>query len=944
MTILSATVEKAKKAKEIWLQDDPRDQDDDDSQVQAEVVEVDDSLIEWIAMKLGIPPSDFDGSYPREVHFMAEKLAEMTLEKALNIVKVNFEYHDHDNNFRHEYRVEINGLKEAFGSGEDPEKEDPENILLVRYWATIFHWWSPYPEVRSVTDPYDETETTVETWRVWVLGTIWVAIAAFVNQFFSVRLPAISLGSGYTLPDWGFTFRGKRYTLNPGVWSQKEQLLATIMIGCAAGTPYVTSNIITQALPSFYNQDWARGFGYQFVLTLVTQMMGFGLAGLLKRVAVYPVKAMWPSLLPTLAVNKALLAPNRKESINGWKISRYTFFMIIFAFSFLYFWVPNYLMNFLQTFNWMTWIAPGNKDLAVVTGSVAGLGFNPIPTFDWNQAVAGIAPITLPLYTSVTGFVGTFFGGLVILAVYYTNNSWTAHIPINSNRLFDNKGKSFNVTRILTDYKFDKEKFLNYSTPYYSAGNLVLYSAFFSIYTFSFVYTILMDWRAMRDAIVETAKALRYIHRSNYHGRVDPFSRYMRRHKEVPDWWFYLTLLIMFVLAIVLVEVWPVDTPVWSIVFVMGLVAVFIIPFTVFVSYTATSLSLNVLSELIIGYALPGRFMALNLIKALSVQIAEQAENYTSDQKLTHYAHLPPRSIFWLQIWATLVNIFVCLGVIQFQLGLDKICDADNRLKFTCPSETTFFTASIAWGVIGPKKMFDKYPVMKWMFLFGACAGLFFWFVQVMVPYYMAKKWPKYSEKIHYYRRKCLYFNPLIFVVGMLAWAPQNLTYKVGGLYLAILFNGYIKSRYLSWWRKYAYVLEAAMDTGIALSGIIIFFSVQYHPKDLEWWGNDVIYDGMDGGGIPLPPHVPIPEDPGYFGPPPSQCIMSLVSALSLIVPGIDVIKSTLGPELGSSKNGLVSFTETVDVSVERWFAERTNMFLPSKEIKNPDDSFIVWI
>ncbi|RMJ00822.1 OPT oligopeptide transporter protein-domain-containing protein [Yarrowia lipolytica] len=327
----------------------------------------------------------------------------------------------------------------------------------------------------------------------------------------------------------------------------------------------------------------------------------------------------------------------------------------------------------------------------------------------------------------------------------------------------------------------------------------------------------------------------------------------------------------MFVLAIVLVEVWPVDTPVWSIVFVMGLVAVFIIPFTVFVSYTATSLSLNVLSELIIGYALPGRFMALNLIKALSVQIAEQAENYTSDQKLTHYAHLPPRSIFWLQIWATLVNIFVCLGVIQFQLGLDKICDADNRLKFTCPSETTFFTASIAWGVIGPKKMFDKYPVMKWMFLFGACAGLFFWFVQVMVPYYMAKKWPKYSEKIHYYRRKCLYFNPLIFVVGMLAWAPQNLTYKVGGLYLAILFNGYIKSRYLSWWRKYAYVLEAAMDTGIALSGIIIFFSVQYHPKDLEWWGNDVIYDGMDGGGIPLPPHVPIPEDPGYFGPPPSQ-------------------------------------------------------------------------
>ncbi|KAG5360016.1 Oligopeptide transporter 2 [Yarrowia sp. C11] len=884
MTFISSTVEKAKKAKDVWMRADPQDLEEEED-IHAKIEEVEDSVIEWLAMKLGVPPSDEDSSYPREVHFMAEKFTEMSLEKALNIVKVNMEYHDHDNNFRHEYRVEVNALLDSFASGEDPEKEDPDEIMLMRYWATIFHWWSPYPEVRSVTDPFDDQDCTVETWRVWVLGTIWVAIATFVNEFFCVRLPAITLSAGvcqlllypcgrilqYCLPDWGFTFRGKRYTLNPGVWSQKEQLLATIMVSCASSNPYISSNIITQAMPIFYNQDFAKGFGYQFVLALVTQYMGFGLSGLLKRVAVYPVKAMWPSLLPTLAVNKALLAPNRRENINGWTISRYTFFMIMFAFSFLFFWVPQYLMQFLQTFNWMTWIAPANKDLAIVTGSVGGLGFNPIPTFDWNQATGNISPITYPLYTSLITYAGTLFGGLVILAVYYSNNSWSAHIPINSNRLFDNKGKVYNVTRILTNYKFDKEKYLNYSPPYYAAANLVLYSSFFSVYTCSFVYTILMDWRAMRDALVDTAKAIRYIHRSNYHGRVDPYSRYMRKYKEVPDWWFYLILLIMFVLGVVLVEVWPVGTPVWSIVFVLGLVGAFIIPFTVFAAYTAAGLSLNVLAELIMGYALPGSFQALNLVKALSVTIAQQAQNYTSDQKMTHYAHLPPRSIFWLQLWATLVNLFVALGVLQFQMGLDRLCEADNKLKFSCPDQTTFFTASVAWGVIGPKKMFDKYPVMKWMFLFGAGCGLFFYVLQVQVPRYMIKFWPKHSEIIHHYRQKFLYFNPLIFLSGMLAWAPLNLTYQTGGVYVAILFNGYLKSRYLSWWRKYAYVFEAAMDTGIALSSIIIFFSVSYNPKDISWWGNNVMYEGMDGGGIPLPPHVPIPEDPGYFGPPPSE-------------------------------------------------------------------------
>ncbi|KAG5368908.1 Oligopeptide transporter 2 [Yarrowia sp. C11] len=880
-------IDAAKQAKEMWMKKDPRDEDnEEESDIQVEVEEVDDDLLAWTANKLGIPPSDLDGGYPREVQFMAEKLAEMSLEKALPLVKNNYEYHDHDNNFRHEYRMEIKSLMDSFGEGKevDAEKEDPENVLLMRYWATIFHWWSPYPEVRAVTDPFDETGTTVETWRVWVLGTIWVAISAFVNQFFSVRLPAITLDASvcqlllypcgrflqYALPDWGFTVRGRRFTLNPGVWSQKEQLLATIMVTCANGTPYITSNIIAQALPMFYGQEWAGDYGYQFLFMLTTQMLGFGMSGLLKRVAVYPVKSMWPSLLPTLAVNKALLAPNRKESINGWKISRYNFFMIIFAVSFLYFWVPNYLMNFLQTFNWMTWIAPKNADLAVVTGSIGGLGFNPIPTFDWNQATALLAPITLPLYTSVTGFCGAFFGGLVILGLYYSNNSWTGYLPINSNRLFDNKGEAFNVSRILTNYRFDREKYLSYSTPYYAAGNLVLYSSFFTVYTFSFVYTTLLDWRAMRDAIVDTAKAVRYIHRSNYHGRVDPYSRYMRQYKEVPDWWFYLVLLIMFVLSIVLVEVWPVDTPVWCIVFVLGLVAVFIIPFTVFLSYTATELTLNVLSELMIGYALPGRFMALNLVKALSVTIAQQAQAYTKDQKLTHYAHLPPRSIFWMQIWATLVNGVVAMGVIQFQLGQDKLCEADNKLKFTCPDQTTFFTASVAWGVIGPKKMFDKYPVMKWMFLFGACAGLFFYVIQVTLPKQMAKWWPKHADKIDYYRRKFLYFNPLIFVMGLVdGWAPYNLTYRVGGLYLALLFNGYIKGRYLAWWRKYAYVMEAAIVTGIALSAIIIFFSVQYNPKDLDWWGNNVTGAGYDGMGIP--PNLPIPEDPGYFGPPPSE-------------------------------------------------------------------------
>lgn len=846
-----------------------------------EVSEVPPSTIEYIAQQLGTPPNDVDGTYSRDVLFMAEKFSEMTENEALAICTSSLAYHEHDPNFRNAYKDELKGLLSSYADEKDAER-DP---MLLRYWATLFHWWSPYPEVRAVTDPFDDDEQNVFTWRVVFLGTIWVGIASFVNMFFDPRLPAIAISASvcqlllypsglvlqYCLPDWGFTVRGHRFTLNPGKWSQKEQLLATVMVNCATSVPYVAENIFIQYMPMYYDQKWAGGFGYGFLMTLVTQFMGFGLAGLLRRAAVYPVMSLWPNILPTLAVNKALLAPGRKESINGWTISRYHFFFLVFFIAFCYFWLPGYLFTALSNFNWMTWIAPNNADLAVVTGSAlsyTGLGYNPISTFDWST-IKSFPPITTPLYSTLNQYVGFFVSGLFILAVYYTNNNYTRWMPINDNSLYDNTGQSFNVSRILTDYKFDENKYKQYSPPYYTASSLVLYGAYFSSYPMSFVYTVLCYHKTMAKAIKDTALSLRYIHRSNYDGIEDPFSRIQKKHKEVPDWWFYSILVITFALSIVLVEHWPTDTPVWVIVLCLGICAVFLLPFTIFMSVSGIQLTLNVLGELIIGYALPGSFQALSTTKALVVQIADQAMIYTSDQKLTHYAHLPPRNIFAIQLWATMVNALVSLGVLTFQEHRVKdICTLKNPMKFVCPNEDTLFSASIIWGVVGPKRIFDhQYPVLKWMFLLGAGVGLLFWLVQFGLPKLLLKKYPQKTPQIVKFQRIVTMANPLAIVNGFLSWAPLNLSYATSSLYVAIFFNWFLKSRFLVWWRKYAYLFSAGMDTGVALSGIIIFFAVQYNDYELNWWGNTVSSAGLDGSGVPIPPLPKV----GYFGPGPEN-------------------------------------------------------------------------
>ena len=192
-------------------------------------------------------------------------------------------------------------------------------------------------------------------------------------------------GLAVVLPDWGFTIRGKRYTLNPGPWTAKEQLFATIIFSGASTIGNFTG-LLVMRLPIFFDQKWVD-FGFALVLALANQIFGLGMAGILRRLTVYPVEAVWPVTLPILALNRTLInSDNRHETINGWKLTRYVCFLIAAGIFLVYYWIPDEFFQALRLFNWMTWIAPTNKNLAIVTGSYGGMGFNPWSSWDPNTS------------------------------------------------------------------------------------------------------------------------------------------------------------------------------------------------------------------------------------------------------------------------------------------------------------------------------------------------------------------------------------------------------------------------------------------------------------------------------------------------------------------------------------------------------------------------------
>lgn len=197
------------------------------------------------------------------------------------------------------------------------------------------------------------------------------------------------------LPDWGFSIRGTRYTINPGPWTAKEQLFATIIFSGAASYGNFTG-LLVMRLPAFFDQKWAT-FGFAIMLALANQIFGLGMAGILRRLTVYPQEAVWPTTLPILALNRTLInSDNKRETINGWKVTRYVCFMISAVFFLVYYWLPNEFFQALRMFNWMTWIAPNNLNLAVVTGSYGGMGFNPFSS--WDPNVSGSTAMNSPFF------------------------------------------------------------------------------------------------------------------------------------------------------------------------------------------------------------------------------------------------------------------------------------------------------------------------------------------------------------------------------------------------------------------------------------------------------------------------------------------------------------------------------------------------------------------
>ncbi|MCO5579657.1 hypothetical protein L7F22_033514 [Adiantum nelumboides] len=500
----------------------------------------------------------------------------------------------------------------------------------------------------------DDPSMPVWTFRMWTIGLLSCMLLSFLNQFFAyrkepliitlitVQVAALPIGNflAFVLPtrEIRVPLTNRKFSLNPGPFNVKEHVLITIFANAGSdfggGSAYAVG--IVTIVKAFYHRRISFMAGWFIIIT--TQVLGYGWAGLFRKYLIEPAHMWWPSTLVQVSLFRTL---HEKGSSKG--LSRSQFFYIFMIVSFAYYALPGYLFSTLTYFSWVCWIFP-NSVLAQQIGSgLRGLGVGSF-SFDWAGISAYLlSPLVYPFFAIVNVAIGFYLFLYVLIPFAYWNNWYEAkRFPIFSSKLFTINGTLYDIQAVL------KPDFTLNMTAYEQQGQVHLSIVFALGYGLGFA-TIAAT---LTHVICFYGKEIWYRSRAAMHVKRDVHTRLMEKYADIPQkWWSFLLVgSVGLSLIICLVFKDQVQLPWWGLLLACVLAAGFTLPIGVITATTNLTPGLNIITEYIMGYILPGYPLANVCFKVYGYMSMSQAVSFLADFKLGHYMKIPPRSMFMVQV------------------------------------------------------------------------------------------------------------------------------------------------------------------------------------------------------------------------------------------------------------------------------------------------------
>ncbi|RDL38670.1 Uncharacterized protein BP5553_03010 [Venustampulla echinocandica] len=719
--------------------------------------------------------------------------------------------------------------------------------------------------VRRVVSLEDDTTLPVITFRYFFLTFLFVVPGAILGQIVQYRTTYapysiffVQIASNYVgdwlarfLPDWRvrIPFSKWSFTLNPGPFSVKEHVM--VVIAASSGATYNLAYAPISMSELYFDKKIHPAIALFFMWAVV--IIGYGYAAIGRHFLVYDPQYPWYQAL----CQAALFETQTKQRQSPSPVSRrqtMVFFMVLGAVTVWQFF-PEFIFPMLQSLAFLCWVAPGNEVANFIGGGLGGMGFLNL-SLDWAN-ISGFSQMgslfLTPWWTQVIVFVGFVVNCWVLLPLSKWGGltSWNHHLM--SNRLYTENGTSYPILSIMTDKPdLNETAYAEIGPPFVSAQ--LLWGMFFDFAT----YTSALVWMGIFGFPLLKSIYKKYRERSHNNHKLSVNEQYtdqlnvlMRSYNEVPLSWYMALIVISAIILFTTVGNSDLYIPWWTIFVAMGTGALVVVPlgwlFAVsnfqLVStqleaksfYRMQSRPIGTVNELFYGLMVNAVSGYKNPVGAFVYSTIAgdawyRAQIMLQDQKLGHYMHIPPKALFFSQIFGSVIGVPINYAVVRWVLDTkaDFLSGAkiDPTHQWTGQSLASSLTIGVQYVLIGPIRLFQTplYRIIPWGFVLGAGTPV--------VLYGLHRCFP---------RAKFTLWNSTIFYCTLGSFwgnvTSGTTSSIIGGFF--VMYWAY--RHHYELWARYNYILAAAFDAGFNLNLLIIFlaFGAGKIVTMPNWWGNN---------------------------------------------------------------------------------------------------------
>ncbi|KAB2569190.1 Oligopeptide transporter 7 [Lasiodiplodia theobromae] len=700
------------------------------------------------------------------------------------------------------------------------------------------------PYVRRIVSLRDDPTLPTLTFRYFVLTIIFVVPGAFLSMMSHFRTTYapysvffVQIASSYAgawmakvLPAWQVRvpFTNWGFNLNPGPFSVKEHVLITI--SAASGATYNLGYAPISMAELYFDTKVNPAVAIFFMWGIV--WTGYSFAAIARQFLIYDPQFPWFTAL----CQTALFETQKQQRENPTALSRKqskVFFLVLLA-VILWQFLPEFVFPMLGSLAFLCWVAPNNAVANFVGAGFGGMGFLNL-SLDWSNISTNYNLFLTPWWTQVVMFAAFACSCWILLPAAKFGGLGQWHHNLMSNRLFLENGTSYPTTSLLTpQVSFNETAYAELGPPFVSTQ--VLWNMFFdyAAYTSAIVWMLLFGWDQLRATFAKVRERTTRRGARIQEQYDDQLSVLQRAYDEVPFWWFAALFAASFVSLVTIVACGQLFIPVWTYFVAIGTGAILVVPLGWLYALSNFQLPIGTVNELLYGLMVNSisgfkNPTGASVYGSIAGNAWYRAQYNLQDMKIGHYMHIPPKTVFFTQVFGSFLGIPVNYAVVRWVLDtkFDYLTGKleDPSHQWTAQSLTSNLTMGVQYVLIGPRRLFEQhiYRVLPYGFLVGVLAPC--------VIYGLHRAFPRLKFNLW---NTTIFFSTMAHFYGNISTGYTSSF--LGGF--VVMFWAY-RRRY-DLWARWNYILAAAFDAGFNFNMLLIFlfFGAGKIVTMPYWWGN----------------------------------------------------------------------------------------------------------